>query len=517
MYCGWNISKKNRNENTQLSLSRWWTDSSLVRCLVVLTLMTVPVCCGLEDTHNPEQNWAIVNLTYIDQNTNLLVHETEKGKYGSKSLVEPRAGLAVHVRNKDNKTHGCDEYAIKIPKEKWIALVERGHCNFTDKIKMATKKYNASAAVIYNNAENNQFTIMQHTVEDQVSIFVPREMGRKLGLLADQGMRVMLTITPTDNDFTTTSTQSNISKTSVLFVSISFIVLMIISLAWLVFYYIQRFRYAHAKERLARRLASAAKKAISKIPQKTVKNGDKELDSEFDQCAVCIEGYKSHDVIRTLPCRHVFHKSCVDPWLLDQRSCPMCKLDILRAYGMQVFGSHESVHHDPESGNVPVTVDPDPEHSSTNEDQTGADTDVKVLLLPHTCLHFHPGHNPATYDPGASGPSSREECHSPTCASSSVRNSSSAERLSRASSAHDTEMQALMAPPLPEEEEDEDVDEGFDEHHSCAHLRRGSGDAEVEEEKERAGQSSPIAQVVVRSNSNQKPKGLDGDSMKDHC
>ena len=36
-------------------------------------------------------------------------------------------------------------------------------------------------------------------------------------------------------------------------------------------------------------------------------------------------------------CRHVFHKSCVDPWLLDQRSCPMCKLDILRAYGMQVW------------------------------------------------------------------------------------------------------------------------------------------------------------------------------------
>ena len=31
-------------------------------------------------------------------------------------------------------------------------------------------------------------------------------------------------------------------KTSVLFVSVSFIVLMLISLAWLVFYYIQRFR-----------------------------------------------------------------------------------------------------------------------------------------------------------------------------------------------------------------------------------------------------------------------------------
>ena len=41
------------------------------------------------------------------------------------------------------------------------------------------------------------------------------------------------------------------NRTSVMFVSISFIVLMMISLAWLVFYYIQRFRYLHAKDRLS--------------------------------------------------------------------------------------------------------------------------------------------------------------------------------------------------------------------------------------------------------------------------
>ncbi|VDO05577.1 unnamed protein product [Rodentolepis nana] len=29
---------------------------------------------------------------------------------------------------------------------------------------------------------------------------------------------------------------------------------------------------------------------------------------------------------------HYFHKLCIDPWLLEQRSCPMCKLDILQAY-----------------------------------------------------------------------------------------------------------------------------------------------------------------------------------------
>jgi hypothetical protein len=81
-----------------------------------------------------------------------------------------------------------------------------------------------------------------------------------------------------------------------MFVSISFIVLMMISLAWLVFYYIQRFRYLHAKDRLSvrrqsnvvdnpltslysffgqRELCNAAQKALSKIPTRSIKNSDK--------------------------------------------------------------------------------------------------------------------------------------------------------------------------------------------------------------------------------------------------
>lgn len=35
-------------------------------------------------------------------------------------------------------------------------------------------------------------------------------------------------------------------------------------------------------------------------------------------------------------CRHLFHKSCVDPWLLDHRTCPMCKMNILKALGIPV-------------------------------------------------------------------------------------------------------------------------------------------------------------------------------------
>ncbi|PAV85086.1 hypothetical protein WR25_04507 isoform D [Diploscapter pachys] len=122
----------------------------------------------------------------------------------------------------------------------------------------------------------------------------------------------------------------NFSKTSVLFVSISFIILMVISLACLVFYYVQRFRYAHAKDRLQRRLFNAARKALTRIPTRMLKSGDAELETD---CAVCIDPYQTHDVVRTLPCRHVYHKSCIDPWLLEHRTCPMCKADILKYFG----------------------------------------------------------------------------------------------------------------------------------------------------------------------------------------
>ena len=35
-----------------------------------------------------------------------------------------------------------------------------------------------------------------------------------------------------------------------------------------------------------------------------------------------------------LICRHEFHKSCVDPWLLEHRTCPICKTNILKAFGI---------------------------------------------------------------------------------------------------------------------------------------------------------------------------------------
>ncbi|KAM8764822.1 RING finger protein 150 isoform 2-T2 [Rhynchonycteris naso] len=290
-----------------LALSTW-----------LLSFCFVHLLC-LDFTVAEKEEWytAFVNITYAEPapdagaaggSTELRTEKTECGRYGEHSPKQDARGEVVMASSAHDRL-ACDpntKFAAPAHSKNWIALIPKGNCTFKDKIRNAFLQ-NASAVVIFNVGANTNETItMSHPgVEDIVAIMIPEPKGKEIVSLLERNITVMMSIT-----IGTRNLQKYVSRTSVVFVSISFIVLMIISLAWLVFYYIQRFRYANARDR------------------------NQETEPDFDNCAVCIEGYKPSDVVRILPCRHLFHKSCVDPWLLDHRTCPMCKMNILKALGI---------------------------------------------------------------------------------------------------------------------------------------------------------------------------------------
>ncbi|GAX19790.1 E3 ubiquitin-protein ligase RNF128 [Fistulifera solaris] len=46
------------------------------------------------------------------------------------------------------------------------------------------------------------------------------------------------------------------------------------------------------------------------------------------ECCICMEDFRRSDVVVETYCKHVFHKQCCREWLLQARSCPICRTDI---------------------------------------------------------------------------------------------------------------------------------------------------------------------------------------------
>ncbi|XP_058854192.1 E3 ubiquitin-protein ligase RNF43-like isoform X2 [Acipenser ruthenus] len=51
-------------------------------------------------------------------------------------------------------------------------------------------------------------------------------------------------------------------------------------------------------------------------------------------CVICLEEFADGQNLRVISCFHEFHKKCVDPWLLQHRTCPLCLHNIMEAESM---------------------------------------------------------------------------------------------------------------------------------------------------------------------------------------
>ena len=50
-------------------------------------------------------------------------------------------------------------------------------------------------------------------------------------------------------------------------------------------------------------------------------------DNTCDSCSICIDKFAQDDTCRELKCHHLFHKDCIDHWLEDNISCPICRTE----------------------------------------------------------------------------------------------------------------------------------------------------------------------------------------------
>lgn len=71
----------------------------------------------------------------------------------------------------------------------------------------------------------------------------------------------------------------------------------------------------------------AAKAAVAALPDVAVSADMMQADGGA-QCAVCMDDFHLGAAAKQLPCKHVFHKDCILPWLDLHSSCPVCRFEL---------------------------------------------------------------------------------------------------------------------------------------------------------------------------------------------
>lgn len=271
-----------------------------------------------------------VNLSSSAFPGNLSVWRREAALYGRESphrALQGRVLLADPVHACAPNTHFRGPHAGP----GWIALIRRGNgCTFTEKINRAAEK-GAAAAVIYNE-EGTENTVIQmaHPGTTIVAVMMGNVGGTVLAELLHEGVPVTMAIE------VGRVYEPMMSHYSIFLISVSFIVITTATVAYFIYYTARRLYRSNVQNRRQKQMKAKAKKAIGQLQVRTLKHGDKETGPDADSCAVCIEAYKPGDVLSVLTCSHFFHKVCVEPWLLEHRTCPMCKCDVLKALGVEL-------------------------------------------------------------------------------------------------------------------------------------------------------------------------------------
>lgn len=75
------------------------------------------------------------------------------------------------------------------------------------------------------------------------------------------------------------------------------------------------------------RLSGLNAAAIGRLP--VVLHRASGTGSEASECSICLGTFEEEEKVKVLPeCHHAYHSECVDKWLTEQSSCPLCRASL---------------------------------------------------------------------------------------------------------------------------------------------------------------------------------------------
>jgi len=85
-------------------------------------------------------------------------------------------------------------------------------------------------------------------------------------------------------------------------------------------------------------------------------------------CSICLEEYEEGEMLRMLPCHHMFHTECIVPWLTERfPNCPLCKAHVTAEQRQD--GGNGSSNEDGEGVGVALERHDGDDGNSVNEEE----------------------------------------------------------------------------------------------------------------------------------------------------
>ncbi|KAD6455138.1 hypothetical protein R6Q59_016411 [Mikania micrantha] len=76
------------------------------------------------------------------------------------------------------------------------------------------------------------------------------------------------------------------------------------------------------------------------------------------ECSVCLSAFEEIELLRLLPkCKHVFHVECIDQWLENHSSCPLCRFKVIEHDIMHFMHSNSLRFNESEPSNLGLFIE----------------------------------------------------------------------------------------------------------------------------------------------------------------